>query len=223
MQNTATLQGCRWQPTPCIIASIVTKAWKSVIKFHLAEKLLVISTILVNFWHKENDSTVQTSEIQPLRVLSSNINESNIQHFLQMEKNASFQYFVSIHQTTRHHITDDNNLLDHYYSLKSRSSEVNFISCLGNHCILFRRFREIPKICHICPSVLLPDCMEQLCSQRKDFHGILYLNIFRKYVEKIQVSLKSDKNNGYFAWSCLYIHDNILMNCLQNNCYRRKL
>ena len=39
-----------------------------------------------------------------------------------MEKNASSQYFVSIHQTTLRHITDDNNLLngaiDHYYSLK---------------------------------------------------------------------------------------------------------
>jgi hypothetical protein len=29
-----------------------------------------------------------------------------------------------------------------------------------------------------------------------DFHEILYLNIFRKSVEKIQVSLKSDKNKA---------------------------
>jgi len=40
-------------------------------------------------------------------------------------------------------------------------------------------------------------CMEQLCSHRPDFHEILYWNIFRKYVQKIQVSLKSDKNNGH--------------------------
>ena len=32
-----------------------------------------------------------------------------------------------------------------------------------------------------------------------DFHEISYLSIFRKSVEEIQVSLKSDKNNGYFA------------------------
>jgi len=31
------------------------------------------------------------------------------------------------------------------------------------------------------------------------FYEILYLIIFRKYVEKIQVSLKSDKNNEYFT------------------------
>jgi hypothetical protein len=32
-----------------------------------------------------------------------------------------------------------------------------------------------------------------------------YLRICRKSVEKIQVSLKSDKNNGYFTWRLIYI------------------
>jgi len=32
-----------------------------------------------------------------------------------------------------------------------------------------------------------------------DFHEILYSSIFRKSVVKIQVSLQSDKNNGYFT------------------------
>ena len=41
--------------------------------------------------------------------------------------------------------------------------------------------------------------MEQLSSQRTDFHEIWYLRIFRKSVQKIQVSLKSNKNNGYFT------------------------
>ena len=40
--------------------------------------------------------------------------------------------------------------------------------------------------------------MEQLCSHWTDFHEILHLSIFRKSVQKIQPSLKSDKNNGYF-------------------------
>jgi len=31
------------------------------------------------------------------------------------------------------------------------------------------------------------------------------LNIFRKSVEKIQVSLQSDKNNGYFTWRPIYL------------------
>jgi hypothetical protein len=37
--------------------------------------------------------------------------------------------------------------------------------------------------------------MKKLCSQWTDFHEILYLSIFPKSVLKIQVSLKSDKNN----------------------------
>jgi len=41
--------------------------------------------------------------------------------------------------------------------------------------------------------------MEQFDSHWTDFSGILYLSIFRKSLEKIQVSLKSDKNNGYFT------------------------
>jgi hypothetical protein len=42
-------------------------------------------------------------------------------------------------------------------------------------------------------------------------HEILYLTIFRKSVKEIQVSLKSDKNNGYFTQIPMYIHDNILV------------
>ena len=42
--------------------------------------------------------------------------------------------------------------------------------------------------------------MEQLGSHRIDFHEIWYLSIFRQSFEKIQVSLQSDKNKGYFTW-----------------------
>jgi hypothetical protein len=41
--------------------------------------------------------------------------------------------------------------------------------------------------------------MEQLGSHRTDFYQILYLLIFRKTVEKMQVTLKLDKNKGYFT------------------------
>jgi len=51
--------------------------------------------------------------------------------------------------------------------------------------------------------------MEQLGAHWTDFHEIWYLSIFRKSVEKIQVSLKSDKNNGYFTWRPIYIFDHI--------------
>jgi hypothetical protein len=51
--------------------------------------------------------------------------------------------------------------------------------------------------------------MEQLGSYWTDFHEIWYLIIFRKHVEKIEVSLKSEHNNGYFTWRPKYIFDRI--------------
>jgi len=47
-------------------------------------------------------------------------------------------------------------------------------------------------------------CMEQLSSLWTVFCEIWYLSILRKSVEKIQVPLKSDKNNGYFTWKYIY-------------------
>ena len=47
--------------------------------------------------------------------------------------------------------------------------------------------------------------MEQLGSHWTKFYEIWYLRIFRKSVEKIQVSFKSDKANGYFTWRPIYI------------------
>jgi len=44
-----------------------------------------------------------------------------------------------------------------------------------------------------------PVRMEQIGSHLTDFHEILYLSIFQKSLEKIRISLKSDKNKAYFA------------------------
>jgi hypothetical protein len=47
---------------------------------------------------------------------------------------------------------------------------------------------------------------------------------FRKPVDKIEVSLNSDKNNGYFTWRPMYIYDNIcpspfkMINVSDKNC-----
>jgi hypothetical protein len=46
---------------------------------------------------------------------------------------------------------------------------------------------------------------EQLGSHWTHFHESWYLRIFRKPVENIQVSLKSDKNKGYFTWRTTHI------------------
>jgi hypothetical protein len=61
-------------------------------------------------------------------------------------------------------------------------------------------------------SVCLSVRTEQLDSHWRDFDEIWYLGFFRKSVEKIQVSLKSDKNNGYFTWRRCHIYDNISLN-----------
>jgi hypothetical protein len=71
-------------------------------------------------------------------------------------------------------------------------------SCLTSVCVF------------VCPSART----EQLGSHWTDFHEILYLRIFRKSVEKIQVSLKFHKNNGCFMWRLTYFHDNIFVQFL---------
>jgi len=47
--------------------------------------------------------------------------------------------------------------------------------------------------------------MEQLGSHWADFHKIWYLNIFRKPVGKIQISLKSVKNDRYVTCRPIYV------------------
>jgi len=45
-----------------------------------------------------------------------------------------------------------------------------------------------------------PSLHTELGSNWSDFREIWFLSIFRKSVQKIQVSLKSKKNSGYFTW-----------------------
>jgi len=65
--------------------------------------------------------------------------------------------------------------------------------------LIFKRVRKIAKsnykFRYVCPSVR----MEQFGSHWKDINYILYLRVFRESVEKIKVSLKSDKDKGYFT------------------------
>ena len=53
---------------------------------------------------------------------------------------------------------------------------------------------------YVCLSARPPGRLEQLGSHWTDFDEAWYLCIFRKSVEKIQVSLKSENKNGYFTW-----------------------
>ena len=58
--------------------------------------------------------------------------------------------------------------------------------------------------------------MKQPGSHWTDFHEIWYLSIFRKSIEEIQVSLKSDNNNGCFTWRPIYIFYHISLNSSYN-------
>jgi hypothetical protein len=84
----------------------------------------------------------------------------------------------------------------------------NKFICQG--CIFKARSQNYEKqlFASSCPSVR----MEHFDSHWKDFHEIWYLSIFRKYVWKIQVWLKSDKNNGYMTWRHMYVYGNMLLN-----------
>ena len=66
-------------------------------------------------------------------------------------------------------------------------------------------------------TVCLSVRMEQIGSNWTDFHKIWYFSIFRKTVDKIQVLLKSDKNNGYFSYRPMYIY-----NTSPNSSYNQK-
>jgi hypothetical protein len=64
--------------------------------------------------------------------------------------------------------------------------------------VAFAKLRRatISFVMSVCPSVR----MEQLDAHWTYFHKIWYLSFFRKSVKKIQVSLESNKNYGYFTW-----------------------
>ena len=63
--------------------------------------------------------------------------------------------------------------------------------------VLLGAFAKLQKrlLAPSCQSVL----MEQLASHYMDFYEINIGSFFLKSVKKIQVTLKSDKNNGYFT------------------------
>jgi len=82
----------------------------------------------------------------------------------------------------------------------------------------------ISFVMSVCLSVRLFVRTEQLGSHWTDFHEILYFNMFLKSVQKIQVSSKSDKNNGPFTRRPMHACDNISLNSSQNQeCFRQNL
>jgi hypothetical protein len=69
---------------------------------------------------------------------------------------------------------------------------------------------------YVCLSVSSFSRMKQHGSFWMDFSEIWYSSIFRKSFEKIQIALKSDKNNGYFRWRPTDTHDSMSLNSSYN-------
>jgi hypothetical protein len=80
-------------------------------------------------------------------------------------------------------------------------------------------FTKLQKatINYVCMYVCLPACTEELGSHWTDFYEIWYLMSCWKSVMKIQVSLKSDKNNRYLTWRYMYICGNISQSSFWND------
>jgi hypothetical protein len=89
-----------------------------------------------------------------------------------------------------------------------------YILCVVPFLGVFSKLRKatISFVMSVRPSVR----MKQLGSHWTDFNEIWNLKIFRKSVQKIQVSLKSDKTEGYFTWRPIYICDHISLISSQN-------
>jgi len=53
--------------------------------------------------------------------------------------------------------------------------------------------------------------MQQFSSHSTNFDEFWYCSIFRKFIDKIQISLKWDKNDRYFTRRSIHIFDHILL------------
>ena len=78
---------------------------------------------------------------------------------------------------------------------------------MTTHNTKFRPVRKITRSVYYVRRVCL-SAWEQLCSHWTDFHEIRYMSILWNSVEKIQILLKSYKNNEYFTWRpvCIFDH-----------------
>jgi hypothetical protein len=75
----------------------------------------------------------------------------------------------------------------------------------GHLTCLISRIRKTAKSHYYHRHVCLSVRIEKLGPHLSDFHKIWYSIILQKSLTKTQISLKPDKNNGYFIWTSVYI------------------
>ena len=99
-----------------------------------------------------------------------------------------------------------------------------FVFFFKIHVLVCRYVRKLKKKPPI--SFVISACLStgnNSIHTKADFHEIWYWVIFRKSVEKIQVSLISDKNKGYFTWRPMNIFGHIsLSSFLEWEMFQRK-
>ena len=96
------------------------------------------------------------------------------------------------------------------------------------HLSCFYLFRRVLKIAKGDYQLHVRLCVRPHGTTRLPLNGLwlnLILELFcRKSVEKIQVSLKSEKSNGYFTWRRFDIYDSSSLNPSQDEkCFKWKL
>ena len=97
-------------------------------------------------------------------------------------------------------------------SLKPPSDRVDRTRILGANNIIWGAFAILRKA-----TISFVMC-QSVCPHGTTLHPLkryswsFIFEYFSKSVEKSQVSLKSDKNKGYFTWRRMHIYDNILLN-----------
>jgi hypothetical protein len=84
------------------------------------------------------------------------------------------------------------------WMVRVRAWTMGWLYLLGAFAKLWKA--TVSFVMSVCSSVHPSLCVEQLGFHLMNFHEIWYFSILKKTVKKIQVSLKSDKNNGSFTW-----------------------
>ena len=131
------------------------------------------------------------------------LNDKYILYILWSITISDFKYIiVKLHRVDKQRIHTDFELLPHcYYTLQIKT-------CIPKKYNFQARSQNFEK--RILASSYLSVCLsvhtEQLSSHWTDFRETSYLSIFLIFFEKIQLSFKSDKNNGYFTWKSVYMY-----------------
>jgi len=104
-----------------------------------------------------------------------------------------------------------------------KSQESNASKCPSSFLGAFTEFRKATMsfVMSVCPSVS-PSAWNNSAPTGRIFVKVDIWIFFPKSVEKVQGSLQSNKNNGYFTWISIYIFDNISLSSSQNaKCFKQ--